>query len=557
VEHLRFYNRVLGVLTKYGFAEFSAAVGEHLHLGHKAPHGKGAGNGNGSGNGTTRPERARMALEELGPTFVKLGQILSTRPDLIPAEYCAEFERLQDRVAPVRLELIRAEIERELGAPLDQRFREFDPKAFAAGSIAQLHRAVTLEGQEVAVKVRRPGIVGALRGECEMLERLAAMVKARMGRDETVDPVRIVQEFSRAVQKEADLTCERRNILRFARNFAGDPTVHVPRVYEDYCSRGVLTMEFVRGVKPTDAAALQAAGLDGRLIAQRGVDFVLRQLLDFGFFQADPHPGNFFVTEGNVLVPIDFGQVARMGEVERGLFGEFVHCILEMNAARLVAALRRFDMMDEEAGLADLARDLDDLLEMYHDLPVREMPFGAMVRQTFEIFRCHRLRPPAEFTLMLKAMMTIEALAVSLDSNFRLADRLSPYAQRLAAREISPARTWRRARQSILEAVALAADLPADFRTILRNFKRGRVMVHIHHEHLENLVRTLDKSSDRVSFALIIAGLLVGSSLLVSQTSDHVLLGLIGIQTLGVVGYVVAAVLGIGLLVSIVRGRKG
>jgi ubiquinone biosynthesis protein len=553
VEHLRFYNRVLGVLTKYGFEEFSAAVGEHLHLGRKAA----SANGSANGNGTTRPQRARMALEELGPTFVKLGQLLSTRPDLVPAEYCAEFERLQDRVAPVRLELIRVEIERELGAPIAERFKEFDPKAFAAGSIAQLHRAVTREGQEVAVKVRRPGIVAALRGECEMLERLAGLVKGRMTKPDTVDPVLIVREFSRAVQKEADLDCERRNLLRFGRNFEGDPTVHIPRVYEDYCARGVLTMEFVRGVKPTDASAVAAAGLDPTIIAQRGVDFVLRQLLDFGFFQADPHPGNFFVTAGNIVTPIDFGQVARMGEAERQLFGEFVHCILEMNAAPMVSAFARLDMMDEDCNAVELKRDLDELLEMFHDLPVREMPFGTMVRQTFEIFRRHRLRPPSEFTLMLKAMMTIESLAVSLDSDFRLADRLKPYAQRMGLREVSPRRLWRRARQSILEALTLAVDLPADLRTILRNVKRGKVMVHIHHEHLENLVRTLDKSSDRVSFALIIAGLLVGSSFLVTQRDDIVLLGLMKVQTLGVLGYVVAAVLGMWLLLSILRGHKG
>jgi ubiquinone biosynthesis protein len=553
VEHLRFYNRVLGVLTKYGFEEFSAAVGEHLHLGRKALRGKGES----GGNGQTRAERARMALEELGPTFVKLGQLLSTRPDLVPAEYCAEFERLQDRVAPVRFELIRVEIEQELGAPIAERFTEFDPHAFAAGSIAQLHRAVTREGQEVAVKVRRPGIVAALRGECEMLERLAGMVKARMAKQDTVDPVMIVREFSRAVQKEADLAGERRNILRFHRNFEGDPTVHIPRVYEDYCSRGVLTMEYIRGVKPTDKAAVQAAGLDPRAIAERGVDFVLRQLLEFAFFQADPHPGNLFVMAGNVLAPIDFGQVARMGEVGKVLFGEFAHCILEMNAAPMVRAFGRLDMMEEDCNVAELQRDLDDLLEMFHDLPVREMPFGTMVRQTFEIFRRHRLRPPAEFTLMLKAMMTIESLAVSLDSDFRLVERLRPYAQRLGLQEVSPRRMWRRARQSLLEALALAGDLPGDVRTILRSFRRGKVMVHVHHEHLESLVRTLDKSSDRVSFALIIAGLLVGSSFLVTQKEDTVLLGLIRVQTLGVIGYVVATVLGLGLLVSIFRERKG
>ena len=551
VGHLQFYRRVLGVLAKYGLEEFVAAVGEHLHLGRKELRGQGAS----AVTGRTRPERVRMALEELGPTFVKLGQLLSTRPDLIPPEYCAELERLQDHVVPVRYELIRPEVERELGGKIEEKFREFDPRAFAAGSIAQLHRAVTRDGREVAVKVRRPGVESKIRSECEMLERLAGLVKNRIGQGDSIDPVLVAREFTRAVLKEVDLANERRNIRRFQISFKDDPAVHVPAVHDDYCTRGVLTMEYIRGVKPTDAEAVRKAGLDPRAIAQRGVDFVLRQVLEFGFFQADPHPGNFFVMEGNVLAPVDFGQVARLGEPERVLMGEFLHSVLEADSARLVRALERLDMTDERCNLAELERDLDDLLGMYRDLPVKEMPFGAMVRQTFDIFRRHHLRPPAEFTLMLKAMMTVESMAVALDSDFRLVDRLQPYARRAELWRMSPRRMWRSARQSLLEALLLAGDLPGEFRAILRNVKRGRVMVHVHHEHLENLAHTLDKSSDRVSFALIIAGLLVGSSLLVAQ-KDTVLLGLVELQTLGVLGYLVAAVLGIGLLISIVRRRK-
>ncbi len=550
VEHLRFYHRVLGVLTKYGFEEFAAVAGERLHLGRKALRRREK-----AGAGRTRPERARMALEELGPTFVKLGQILSTRPDLVPPEYCAEFERLQDRVAPVPFEQIRSEIERELGAPVAERFREFDERPFAAGSIAQIHRAVTREGVEVAVKARRPGVAAMIRGECEMLERLAELVKRRFSRDDTVDPTVIVREFSRAVQKETDLASERRNLLRFQRNFQGDPAVHIPRVYEEYCSRGVLTMEYIRGVKPTGPDALRAAGLDPRLLAERCTDYVLKQLLEFGFFQADPHPGNFFAIEGNVLAPVDFGQIARLGEAERQLFGEFMYAILERDSSRLVQAFHRLEMAEDGVSTAELAHDLDELLDIFHDMPVNQMPFGEMVGQTFDLFRRHRLRPPQEFTLMLKAMMTIEALAVSLDSGFRLVDRLRPYAQKFSLQQVSPRRLLRRARQSVIEALAMATDLPADLRTILRALRRGRVMVHVHHEHLDDLVRALGESSDRVSFALIIAGLLVGSSLLVAQ-KDSALLGLIQLQALGLVGYVVAAVLGIGLLVSILRGRR-
>jgi ubiquinone biosynthesis protein len=563
VEHLHFYQRVLEVLAKYGFEEFAAAAGQHLHLGRRALRAGGAESGS-----RTRPQRACQALEELGPTFVKLGQLLSTRPDLIPSEYCAEFERLQDGVAPVRWELIRPEIERELGAPVGERFREFDEKAFAAGSIAQMHRAVTREGALVAVKVRRPGIEGRIRSECEMLERLARLVAGRLGRggpprnsspagaaEEGFDPVLIVREFARAVLKEVDLANERRNIRLFQRHFEGDASIHIPAVYDDYCTRGVLTLEYVHGVKPTNLDALRAAGLDRRVVAERGADFVLRQVFEFGFFLSDPHPGNFFVLPGNVLAPVDFGQAARIADAEKHLFAEFVYCVLDVDAPRLIRAFQRLDMLDGGESPAELARDLDELLAVYHDLPVREMPFGAMVRQTFDLFRRHRLRPPAEFTLMLKTMMTIESLAVSLDGDFQLTERLRPHAQRLAVQQAGPRRLWRRARQTLADALALVADLPAEARSILRTIRRGRVLFHVRHEHLDDLIRTLDKSSDRISFALIIAGLLIGSSFLVTQ-GQTVLLDLIRLQTLGVLGYLTAAVLGIGLLLSILRGRR-
>jgi ubiquinone biosynthesis protein len=256
-----------------------------------------------------------MALEELGPTFIKLGQLLSTRPDLIPAEYVKELEHLLDSVAPVEFKKIRREIELELGGQLEDFFETFEPVPIAAASIAQVHKATTKDGKSVVIKVRRPGIVRTIESDCLILEDLARILKATIFKNEPIDPVRMVAEFTETITKEVDFNNERRNQIRFGHFFAEDSAIHVPIVYEQFCSEGVLTMEYIEGIKPNDRQVLIDADLNPKLIADRGANFILKQIFDLGFFHSDPHPGNFFLLPNNVLVPIDFGQVVWLPRV--------------------------------------------------------------------------------------------------------------------------------------------------------------------------------------------------------------------------------------------------
>jgi ubiquinone biosynthesis protein len=317
VKHLRRYRHIVGVLIKYGFEEAAGTFAKRFHLG--------LGGRTLPGLDRERllevslPQRVRLAAEELGPTFIKLGQLLSTRPDLIPDEYVRELEHLQDNVAPERYEAIREVVKGELGGFPEEIFAKFDTVPIAAASIAQVHRAMTHEGHDVVVKIRRPGIVKTLRVELEILQDLAVLFKSRAKLPETFDPVRMVKEFSEAVSKEVDLANERRNQERFIRNFEDDPTVHVPRVFERYCTGGVLTMEYIDGLKPgqiprarfskrrrqdrpcgvagpkkpaeAQADERDESKPDPKTIASRGANFVLKQVFDFGFFHTDPHPG--------------------------------------------------------------------------------------------------------------------------------------------------------------------------------------------------------------------------------------------------------------------------
>jgi ubiquinone biosynthesis protein len=313
-------------------------------------------------------------------------------------------------------------------------------------------------------------------------------------------------------------------------------------------------MEYIDGVKPRTRSAVEAAGLDPVQAAKNGADFVLRQVFEFGLFHTDPHPGNLLIIPGDIVVPLDFGQVARLSPTERRLLGELVLGIVDQDASSLVDAFEKEGMLDSRTDVNQLTRDIDEMLAVYHHMPIKDIPFAQMMGRTFELIRIHRVRPPAEFTLMLKSMMTIESVAVALNPEFRLIEALRPYARKMALEELDPRRLLRMARRLTRDTAQLAGRLPGDLNVILSKLLRGQFQVHIQHEHLEDLTRTFERSSNRVSFAMIIAGLLVGSSLLVTQQS-HVL-WIIDTQTLGILGYMVAAILGLGLLISIMRGGK-
>jgi len=550
LKHLRRYRHIMAVLMKYGMVEAAEAVRKRHRIRREEP---AAGQADQNVRRHSRAVRFRMALEELGPTFIKFGQLLSTRPDLVPSDYIHELERLQDEVAPETSDRIFTEIEQQLGGRLKDIFASFDRRPIAAGSIAQVHRATTRQGKDVVVKARRPLIVETVKTECEILEELAGLLKATLFERDTIDPRRIVQEFSEAVSREVDLSAERRNQIRFFRNFENDPAIHVPEVYEEYCSEGVLTMEYIDGIRPGDAEAIKKAGLDPKIIARRGANFVLAQIFELGFFHADPHPGNFFLLPDNVLAPIDFGQVAYLSGSDRGLLKEIVLSVIDNNAVQMVRALQRAEMATVKTDVDKLVRDLELMLGTYHNLPLRDIPISKVIMQTFDLIRKHNVRPPAQFALMLKSLMTIESFAMGLDPQFNIIDNLKPYARQIALPDMSPRKVLHMLRDSMKDARELASRLPDDINVILNKFRRGDFQFKVHHEHLENLTKTLDKSSNRISFALIIAALLIGSSMLVAQ--EGIVLGLVTLQTLGIIGYIAAAIIGSWLLVSIIRSR--
>ncbi len=313
-------------------------------------------------------------------------------------------------------------------------------------------------------------------------------------------------------------------------------------------------MEYIEGVKPSHIDRLMSVGLEPKVIARRGADFVLQQVFEHGFFHTDPHPGNFLVMQGNVLAPLDFGQVGRLTNEDKLLLQYIVLAIVDGDVWRIVHGLERAEMLSDHSSQAELVRDIQDVINTYSGLPIKDIPFREAMVRGFDIIRKYQIGAPRDFTLMLKSLMTIESFARSLDEDFQIVECLKPYARKFALEQINPKNVFDQLKKAALGATELAGRLPEDAAAIIGKFRRGNFKIHIHHDHLEELEDTLDNSSNRISFAVIIAALLIGSSLLVSQ--DGTVLGLFSLQAFGIGGYLIAMIMGLWLAISIIRSRK-
>ena len=489
----------------------------------------------------TTEERIRMAFEELGPTFVKLGQILATRPDLIPMSLIVELRKLQDAVPPFGSEAARNQIESALGRPIAELFAEFDDAPIAAASIAQVHRARLFSGEEVAVKVRRPGLEQVIGTDLEILRGLASLLEENAPELRGYAPVEIVEEFARAITLEIDLSNEASNMQRFARNFAGDPQVHVPQLFEAYSSPAVLTMEFVRGIKAKDLAGLDAAGIDRKKLAAGGVEFCLRQVFDHGFFHADPHPGNLFVLPGEVIAPIDMGMMGNLEPEMVDALLELLVGILLRDAEKIARLFARLGLIDERVDRVRLRRDIAALLERYAALPIGEVDVAALIGSLFEVLQRHRVRVPPELLLMGKALATVDGMARDLDPTLDPIEAVRPYVLKTWLRRLADprflARDWIRAASDIVET---ATTLPGDLRAILRDLRRGELRFATRHEGLDTLLREQARSANRSLLALLVAATTLGSAILIASGTGPLLGPLRVTAWLGIAGLALA-----------------
>jgi ubiquinone biosynthesis protein len=552
IRSIRRYRTILGILIKYGFGHIveQLNINYYLELGRRLVT---LGATPKEIERLTQPERLRLAMEELGPTFIKLGQILSTRPDIVSHEYAEEFSRLQDRVPSIPLEQLQEQIQKDLGYPLTEMFAEFSPIPIAAASIAQVHRGLLKSGEEVVIKVRRPGIKEVVETDLDILMGLAYLIERHLPTGDLLDPIKIVKEFRRTISREMDFAREGYTIDRFAANFADDPTMHVPHVFWDYTGESVLTMEFIDGIKVSDSSRLASAGADPKIIARYGADAFLKQVLVHGFFHGDPHPGNIFVLENNIICMLDFGMVGRLDETLKFQLVDLLMAVLHRVVELFISQLIFSGELSDETRAKDLQRDLSEMIDDYYDLPLQEVNAGKLLADFVEILVEYRIKFPADLMLLAKALVTMEGVGRQLDPEFNMIVHLRPFMEKLFRERKAPASITREFTRTFIAYGALARSFPRDFKEFINRINRNKFKIDLEHRGLERLISDLDKSSNRLSFSLLIAALIVGSSLIM-QTEKGPLL--FGFPILGFLGYSIAGFLGLWLAIAILRSGR-
>ncbi|MBU1274189.1 MAG: phosphotransferase [Proteobacteria bacterium] len=539
------------VLVRHGFADLVERLG--------LPFSRGTGARSGGEQLASRYSvyaRLRMVAEQMGPTFVKLGQLLSQRPDLLPKEFILELSKLRDQVTPLPFSDIKTQVERSLDRPLGEVFSQFDEKCLASASLAQVHRAVRADdGREVAVKVRKPGIVRTIEADMELLSVLARLADKEIEAAASYALPDLIREMDRTLRQELDFSLEARHMRTAQNQLFPDSRVFIPEPHLDLTQPEVLTMTLVKG-RPLDQAGLSPA--EGRQLSQELVRLMMEQVLLRGFFHGDPHPGNLLVTrdpQGRPrLAVLDWGLVGRLSDDDRYLLCDLLMATLQRDAKAVVKAW--IDMGVVPRGQSDTSLDLDvaALLEMVSGPQGEPMATAKLILEMMEIMRQHRLRVPMQYALADKALLEMEGVARSLDPKFRPIEAARPYVWRLYLERWRPDTMARRLLTNLSDTLHLLQNLPRRLESLLSQLEKGEMALQLKHEGLVPLTRALQEGASRVTVGLIVAALIVGSSMIITTGVEPKLFGL---PALGVVGYVISGVIGLWLVWSIIRSRGG
>lgn len=499
------------------------------------------------------PERLRLALEELGPTFIKLGQVLSTRPDLVPPDYVAELTKLQDAVPPGPWAPVKAQIEGELGAPTDELFAAIDREPIAAASLAQVHTAVLPDGTDVVVKVQRPGIEERIEVDLEILQDVAQLLESRIALAKLYDLPEIARGFAATLRMELDFYREGHNADRFRENFAEERYLYVPEIHWEFTTRRVLVMERIRGIKISNVEALERAGYDRHRIAVHAARMIVKEVLEDGFFHADPHPGNFVVMPGEVIGAMDFGMVGLIGRRLRSDLTRLYIAAVQMDEQGIVNQLIRMGAIGEDVDRMALERDLGILLRKYYGLPLKAVRAQEVMLDARPIAFRHHMRLPSQLWLLGKTLGMVEGLGRKLDPEFDFFAFSRPHLRRFLMRVMVPRDPGLRLVETGGDWSHLLRLLPRVGSQLLVQAERGKLGLTLEHKGLERALDRLDRSANRISLSLLLAALIVGLALIIPVFD---LLEEVGLATFVVIaGFVGASLLGLWLIISIWRSR--
>jgi len=545
--HMARYRELIAILMKYGFQD----IVEQLNLRYYVELGKSVLLQRPAVHVTQIPRavRVRLILEEMGTTFIKFGQIMSTRPDFIPEEFIAELKKLQDSVPPFPTPDALALIETELEAPVKDLFAEFGDEPIASASIAQVYRAVLHTGEEVAVKVPRPDIQRVIEVDVEIMMNLARLAEAHLKGLEILQPVSMVEEFSRVIDNELNFHVEARNIERFAENFGKDETVQAPRVFHEFSTKRILTIEYIHGIPASDLETLLAEGYDLPTLALTGANALVRQIFEHGFFHADPHPGNIFVVGPARVCFLDCGMMGKLDRTLQETLAALLVCIVNRDDERLTQSVLHLSTNpDDLRDTRKLRRELTDFVDRYFYVPFDKLKIGEVLEDLLSLIIRFGLKLPPEIYLLIKSLVTIEGVGRDLNPQFDIITIIKPFVERLVKRQYDPRRIASDLGRTTAELYRLLRDLPEEIRALLKFIRRGELRVALETRSMEPVMKTWDRDANRMSFAIVLAALFVSSALIIHA---HVPPLWHGMPVIGIVGFAVAIIMGLWLLIAI------
>lgn len=545
-------NQIAAVLIRYGFGDLVQRIGlaRTLERAGRILHWQ-------TVEGLAQmplPTRLRRSMEDLGPTFVKLGQVLATRVDLFPPDWIAEFGRLQNGVPAVPWARILPQLREDLGDEPHHIFPVIDETPLAAASLAQAHRAQLPDGTEVVLKIRRPGIRQVIEADLRLMLLLADVIEAKLPDLRRYRPKQVVQQFMISLRRELDFAAECRNAERVAHNFAEHPEIVVPTVYWAWTGERLNVQARVIGIEGNRLDAIEPAGLDRRVLARRGAQAVLKMVLEDGLFHADPHPGNVFYLPGNRIAFIDFGMVGWLSRERRYQLAQLLHGLAIHDSESAVHVLIDWAEAEGDA-LVDESRlltDIDAFVDQYRGIPLRQYRLSTMLSEAAAILREHGLVLPPDLVLMVKAFISLEGLGRQLDPDFDMATQMTPYLEQVLLQRHKPVAVARRGWRALGDAVSLLSRAPRDLRQLLRSARSGRLHLQVEITSLKAFGEQIDRASNRLTLGVVTASLIVGSSIVMHAGGEA------GsrVQWLGIIGFVAAALGGFWILISILRSRR-
>lgn len=495
--------------------------------------------------------RLRQTLEELGPTYIKLGQLMSTRPDLLPPLYISELERLQDSVTPFPYLAMIDVLERE-GLDWQNSFAWIDPQPMAAASIAQVHEGILRSGERVVVKVQRPGVEKSIETDLSILIEMAGIMERRTAWGSLYHISEVVEELGDALRKELDFSQEARNADVFRHNFAKDDKVAIPEVFWAFSSRRVLTLEYLEGIKISDYNALHQANYNPEKIASNLVDALFKQVYEFGFFHADPHPGNVAVAPGEKIVFYDFGQVGVIDHVTRQKGMDLLIAMMQYNTDRVTRALMDIAVASRHVNPADLRKDVSRLQQKYYGIPLLNIDLPRALSELIDLSFRYSMRLPAELSLLVKMLITIENIAGQLDPTLSIVKIAEPYGKRLVLKKYHPSRIARELQEIVQDYADLGRELPRRLNGVIKMAEEGELKINMEHTNIKHLAAKVDIMSNRLSLAIILASIIVGTALIAGQSNSSLITRVPIVE----VGFAAGIVLGLFLAYSILRSGR-